>query len=334
MIKNLQHLLLPVKGINHFYALFLLFLFVVFPACSQTSMPSFVKLAAQGIENIIPSNAEIEKLVGDLRFTEGPVWSSDGYLLFSDIPANTVYKLVDTELSVFLEPSGNSNGLTFEPSSGNLILCEHSGRRVSRLVDGKRTTIVAKYKGKKLNSPNDVVFKSDGSFYFTDPPYGIGGDESDQKELPFNGIYHYDDGNLTLLDSTFTRPNGIALSPDEKYLYVANSDPEDKYWKKFPVKEDGTIGEGIVLHHIENPKGRGGPDGLKVDVKGNVYCTEYDGVWVFSPEGKHLGTIEFPEVPANCTWGGPENKTLFVTARNSVYKIDLFIEGYLSNGNQ
>ena len=328
MIKNRQQLL--VKGRNNCVFTFLFLSLVVITACAQPSIPSFVKNSVEGIEKIIPADASIEKLAGDLRFTEGPVWSSEGFLLFSDIPANTVYKLVNTDLSVFLEPSGNSNGLTFEPSTGHLVLCEHSGRRVSKLVSKERVTIVDTYQGKKLNSPNDIVYKSDGSFYFTDPPYGIGGDDSDKKEIPFNGIYHFHDGNLTLLDSTFTRPNGIALSPDESYLYVANSDPDDKYWKKFPVLNDGTLGEGEVLHRIVNPKGGGGPDGLKVDVKGNVYCTEHEGVWIFSPEGIHLGTIEFPEVPANCTWGGADNKTLFVTARNSVYKIDLLIEGFLS----
>jgi gluconolactonase len=297
---------------------------------AQEKYPDFIKINDHLLKKIVPDNVQIIKLAGDLRFTEGPVWSQEGFLLFSDIPANRVYKLKDTESSIFLEPSGNSNGLTFEPSTGKLILCEHSGRRVSRLEGSVRTTIVDNYKGKRLNSPNDIVYNSDGSFYFTDPPYGIGGDNSDQKELTFNGIYLYQDGRLTLLDSSFTRPNGIALSPDEQYLYVANSDPKDKYWKKFPVLDDGTLGEAEVLHRIKQPKGGGGPDGLKVDVNGNVYCTEHEGVWVFSSEGKHLGTIEFPEVPANCAWGGPENKTLYVTARNSVYKINLIIEGYVT----
>lgn len=320
---------------NKFQILFT-FLFVFGMLCfipdsfAQQDYPGFVKMKDERLKEIVSPGASIEKLAEDLRFTEGPVWSKDGYLLFSDIPANRVYKLKDGELSVFLEPSGNSNGLTFHPESQQLVLCEHTGRRVSKLVNDQRITIVDSYHGKKLNSPNDIVFTPEGSFYFTDPPYGIGGDNSEEKELSFNGIYFYENENLTLLDSTFTRPNGIALSPDGKLLYVANSDPKNKYWKKFPVKNDGTLGRGEVLYNIENPRGGGGPDGLKVDVDGNVYCTEHEGVWIFAADGTHLGTIEFPEVPANCAWGDPDNKTLYVTAHNGVYKIELLKKGYLA----
>lgn len=329
-MKN-KHLL-TFKGSGNSFMVFLtLITFLTVPlSCTNSSYPDFVIMHDELIEQIVPVDASIEKIAGDLQFTEGPVWSNDGYLLFSDIPANRVYKWLDGELTVFLEPSGNSNGLTFEPNTNHLVLCEHSGRRVSKLHNSERVTIVDNYMGKRLNSPNDIVYKSEGSFYFTDPPYGIGGDDSEGKEIPFNGIYLYQNDTLVLLDSTFTRPNGIALSPDEKFLYVANSDPKNKYWKKFQILPDGTIDEGQMLHQIEEPKGGGGPDGLKVDKNGNVYCTEHEGVWIFSPEGKHLGTIEFPEVPANCAWGGTDHKTLYVTARKSVYKINLLIEGFVN----
>ncbi|MCS7316367.1 MAG: SMP-30/gluconolactonase/LRE family protein, partial [Bryobacteraceae bacterium] len=179
-----------------------------------------------------------------------------------------------------------------------------------------------------LNSPNDAVFRSDGSLYFTDPPYGLPKQDQDPaKELPFCGIYRLADGKLQLLSKELTRPNGLAFSPDEKYLYVANSDAKRKIWMRFEVRPDGTLGASSVFYDVTNETAPGLPDGLKADRKGNVYATGPGGVWIFSPEGKHLGTIEPPEVPANCAWGDADARTLYMTARSSIYRIRLNIPG-------
>ena len=273
-----------------------------------------------GISAIIES--EPEQIASDLKFTEGPVWHPDGYLLFSDIPADTIYKwTTDGKLGVFHSPSGNSNGLTFD-KQGRLIACEHGKRRVTRIeADGKVVSLAEKYDGKRLNSPNDVIVKSDGSIYFTDPPYGI---QPDQQELSFNGVYRISpDGVLTLLVNDLDRPNGLVFSPDEKVLYIA--DTARKHVKAFDVKLDGTLANGRVFADLSAEK-VDGPDGMKVDVKGNLYVTS--GVtWVFDNSGKHLGDIVTPEPPANCAFGGSDNKTLFITARTSVYKVQLKVVG-------
>jgi sugar lactone lactonase YvrE len=278
-----------------------------------------------GISAIIES--EPEQIASDLKFTEGPVWHPDGYLLFSDIPADIIYKwTTDGKLGVFLSPSGNSNGLTFD-KQGRLIACEHGNRRVTRIeADGKVVSLAEKYDGKRLNSPNDVVVKSDGSIYFTDPPYGI---QPDQQELSFNGVYRISpDGVLTLLVNDIDRPNGLVFSPDEKVLYIA--DTARKHVKAFDVKLDGTLANGRVFADLSAEK-VDGPDGMKVDVKGNLYVTS--GVtWVFDNSGKHLGDIVTPEPPANCAFGGSDNKTLFITARTSVYKVQLKVVGISAVG--
>lgn len=190
------------------------------------------------------------------------------------------------------------------------------------------TVIADRFEGKKLNCPNDCVYRSDGSLYFTDPPFGLTGrDEDPAKELSFSGIYRFAEGNLQLLSVALKRPNGLAFSPDEKYLYVANSEEERKLWIRFGVQADGTLADGTVFYDATHNKSAGLPDGLKVDIEGHVYCTGPGGVWVFSPEGKHLGTIITPEVPANCHWGGDDGKTLYITARTSLYRIHLKVAG-------
>jgi len=273
-----------------------------------------------GINAIVEPDS-LKQIAKDLQFTEGPVWK-DGYLLFSDIPADTIYKWTpDGKLEKFRSPSGNSNGLTLD-RQGRLIACEHGNRRVSRTEsDGTIKSLAEKYKGKRLNSPNDVVVKSDGSIYFTDPPYGV---QDEQRELDFQGVYRIaPDRMLTLAAGDFDRPNGLAFSPDEKVLYIA--DTARKHVKAFDVKSDGTLANGRVFADLSAEKVQG-PDGMKVDVNGNLYVTS-GVVWIFNSAGKHLGDIAIPEPPANCAFGGIDYKTLFITARTSVYKVQLKIAG-------
>jgi gluconolactonase len=214
-------------------------------------------------------------------------------------------------------------------AQGRLIICEHGNGRVTRFEqDGKLTVLAAKYQGKRLNSPNDAVFKSDGTLYFTDPPYGfVKQDEDPKKELKFNGVYRLKDEKLELLVKDMTRPNGIAFSPDEKVLYVANSDPAKKIWMRFDVAADGRPANGKVFFDVTAETAEGLPDGMKVDQKGNLYCTGPGGVWIFSPQGKHLGTIKPPEVPANCAWGDADARTLYMTARTGLYRVKLGVAG-------
>ena len=257
------------------------------------------------MDEIAPASAKIEKLGGGFQFTEGPIWIKEGYLLFSDIPANVIRKwTLDGQVTVFREKVGyegtdapqgafiGSNGLTLD-SQGRLIICEHGRGRVTRLdKDDKLTVLADKYQGKRLNSPNDAVYKSDGTLYFTDPPYGFPKEDQDpKKELKFNGVYRLKDNKLEVLVKDLTRPNGIAFSPDEKILYVANSDPAKKIWMRYDVAADGRPTNGKVFFDVTAEKADGLPDGMKIDKKGNLYCTGPGGVWVLSPEGKHLGTI-------------------------------------------
>ncbi|MSV30555.1 MAG: SMP-30/gluconolactonase/LRE family protein [Bryobacterales bacterium] len=293
------------------------------------------------LDQIVPAGAAIEKLAGGFGFTEGPIWTREGALLFSDIPNNVINKWTpDGKVVPFRKPSGydktdapagafiGSNGLTMD-KEGRIVICEHGNGRVTRLEkDGKLTVLAAKYEGKRLNSPNDAVYKSDGALYFSDPPYGfVKLDEDPKKELKFNGVYRLAGGKLQLLYKDLTRPNGLAFSPDEKTFYVANSDEKRKIWMRFDVMPDGTIANGKVFFDVTKETAGGLPDGMKVDSKGNLYCTGPGGVWIFSPAGKHLGTIQPPETPANCHWGDKDAKTLYMTARTGLYRIKLNIAG-------
>lgn len=273
---------------------------------------------------IIAPNVEVEKVAGGFEFTEGPVWHPDGFLLFSDIPANTIYKWQPGQkTAIFRQFSGNANGNTLD-KSGRLISAEHGNRRVSRTEkDGEIVTLVSQYEGKRLNSPNDLVVKSDGSIYFTDPPYGI---EAEQEELGFYGVYRLaSDGRLTLLVDDFVRPNGIVFSPDETKLYV--NDSEKGHIRVFNIQPDETLNKGKIFAELKPPSEEGAADGMKVDIKGNVYSTGPGGVWVFSPNGDLLGIIETPEPPANIAWGDRDYQTLYITARTSLYRIRLNIQG-------
>ena len=275
----------------------------------------------EAFKNLFPKDATVDRVATGFRFTEGPVWfAGQGHLLFSDIPANQILKLAfDGQVMTMRHPSGNANGLTRD-RQGRLITCEHSNRRITRTEkDGSITVLADQFQGKKLNSPNDVVVKSDGAIYFTDPPYGIKPDQQEQPRLSPEG------NELRIVADDFERPNGLAFSPDEKRLYIDDSS-ERRHIRVFDVQADGSLSNGRIFHdmNIDEP---GSPDGMKVDVNGHIYCTGPGGVWVFDGEGKHLGTIVTPEKPSNCAWGDNDWQSLYITARTSVYRIRVNIPG-------
>jgi len=277
-------------------------------------------------DQIVPKGAEIERLATGFQFTEGPVWNfQEGCLLFSDIPANQIKKWSPTKgITTFREPSGNSNGLTYDKVS-RLLACEHGNRRLSRTErDGAITVLADGFRGKRLNSPNDVVVKSDGTIYFTDPPYGIG---PEAQELPFQGVFRLspEDGELTLLVEDFERPNGLAFSPDEKALYIGDSSTK-RHVRVFDLNQDGTLSNSRLFAVLQS-KEPGNPDGMKVDVEGRLYVAAAGGVWVFAPTGEHLGIIRVPETPANCAWGDADWRSLYITARTSLYRVRLGVRG-------
>ena len=279
--------------------------------------------------DLIDADTELEQLGTGCEFTEGPVWHAEGkFLLFSDIPANQMKKWTAEEgITNFRVPSGKSNGLTYD-KQGRLVTCEHANRRVSRTeADGTVVTIASHYEGKRLNSPNDVIVKSDGSIYFSDPPYGLTADYGieGEQDLDFQGVYRLspDGQTLTLLVDDFDRPNGLCFSPDESILYI--DDTERMHVRAFDVQSDGTIANGRIFAEEE---GEGSaPDGMKIDVHGNVYLTGPGGIWIFDTSGEHLGVLQTPERAANLGWGGDDWSTLFITASTSVYSIQCKVSG-------
>jgi gluconolactonase len=292
------------------------------------------------MDRIVPQGARVETLARGFRYTEGPVWVREGYLLFGDLPNNVIRKWTPgSGVKVVRTRSGyadaekppgasmGSNGMALDPQ-GRLTICEPGNRRVTRLeADGHLTVLADHYEGRRLNSPNDLVYKSDGSLYFTDPPHGlIGEDQSPAKELDFNGIFRVAGGELRLLSKEMNRPNGLAFSPDEKFLYVANSDNEKKIWMRFEVGSDGSLANGKVFLDLNNEDGQP-PDGMKVDREGNLYCTGPGGLWIVTPGGKILGIIRTGREPSNCAWGDADRRTLYITGRNEIYRIRLGIPG-------
>jgi sugar lactone lactonase YvrE len=271
----------------------------------------------------------LERIAGGFSFTEGPVWRGDD-LLFSDIPNNRTVRYrplpEGPEITTFRHPTGNANGLTLD-LQGNLIACEHSTRRVTRIdANGNVETVVDAYEGKRLNSPNDVVVRSDGVIFFTDPPYGLR-HMTEGKELPFNGVYRVDlDGSVHLLADDFERPNGLAFSPDEHTLYI--DDSFHFHVRAFDVAPDGSLFGGRVLAELK-PKGdeRGVADGMKIDSEGNIYCTGPGGVWILNNAGRLLGRVVMPEVTANLAWGDADWRTLYMTGSTSVYRLRLGVPG-------
>ena len=295
------------------------------------------------VDAIAPADAKVEKLAGGFQFTEGPIWHPDGYLLFSDPNANTIYRWTpDGQISVFRAKSGyagidigeygqpGSNGLTLDMDS-RLTINEHGRRRVVRQEkNGAMTVLADRYQGKRLNSPNDLVYKSDGSLYFTDPPFGLPKFFDDpRKEVPFSGVYRVGkDGTIRLVTKELTGPNGLAFSPDERFLYVDNWDVNRKVIMRYPVLADGSLGAGdVFLDVTKTHPGEQAWDGLKVDRLGNVYAAGPGGIWILSPNGKHLGTITAAETPANFAWGDEDGRTMYITARTGLYRVRLNVPG-------
>ena len=316
---------------------------------ADTSVVKVEKLSP-AIEPLIAPGTKLERLATGFKWTEGPVWIHSGYLLFAEIPSNSIRKWTPHEgTSIFLQPSGyagsavyggpepGSNGMTLDPRN-RLTVAGHARRNVWRLESldshGQVTVLADAYQGKKLNSPNDLVYKSDGTLYFTDPPYGFRTqkDNDPDKQLRVNGVYRLpgaaeqapgaapDSSKLQLLISDLPRPNGIVFSPDEKILYVNNSEPK-KLWMRYEVAADGSVNNGRLLYDASADRRPGSPDGMKVDKQGNLYSTGPGGIWIFSAEGKHIGTIAMPEKAGNLAWGDEDGKSLYITASSSVYRI-------------
>lgn len=310
------------------------------------------------LNQLVPVNAKIERIATGFKWTEGPVWiARAGFLLFAEIPSNSIRKWTPGRgVTIFMQPSGylgktpypgpesGSNGMTLDPE-GRLTVAGHARRNVWRLETlsphGQITVLADKYQGKQLNSPNDVVYGPHGALYFTDPPYGLPtqSDHDPLKQLRVNGVYRIldatshpsgappDESKLQLLISNLTRPNGIAFSPDRKYLYVDNSEPK-KLWMRYRVEPDGSLSGGTVFYDATSVTGPGAPDGMKIDMKGNIYSAGPGGIWIFSPQGKHLGTITVPGGRVgNCAWGGSDWKTLYITAASNVYRVRVNIPG-------
>jgi gluconolactonase len=285
----------------------------------------YIKAESEEFYRLISQKSKPRWVATGFQFLEGPIWFADEkYLLFSDIPANKIFKVTtDKKVNIFSQSSNNSNGLTRD-KQGRLIICEQNTRRVTRIEkDGTITVLADKFQGKKLNAPNDIVVKSDGAIYFTDPPYGI---TKKEQEQPIQGVYRLspDGKELTVVADDFDGPNGLAFSPDENQLYI--DDSERRHIRVFDVQADGTLANSRIFHDMNVSK-PGLPDGMKVDIQGNVYCTGAGGVWVFDPKGNHLGTIVTIETPSNCAWGDEDLQSLYITAGSAVYKIRVHIPG-------
>ncbi|MCY3630221.1 MAG: SMP-30/gluconolactonase/LRE family protein [Rhodothermaceae bacterium] len=331
-----------------FWTPLLLTICIVSNASSQELIGS-VEVLDETLTDLVSADAQLEVLAEGFVWSEGPVWVSDGeFLLFSDVPTNQIYHWSEgNDARIFLEPSGytgpeerggslGSNGLTLD-SDGNLIITQHGDRRIARLgtplsdPEPMYDTVVDRYEGARYNSPNDLVYHSNGMLYFTDPPYGLElRMEDPSKELDFHGVFSAtSDGTVTLLEAGLSRPNGLAFSPDEKTLYVANSDPENAIWMAYDVLPDGGIENGRVFFDATSlvEDGLSGlPDGLKVDLAGNLFATGPGGVLVFNPEGVHLGTINTTQATANCAFGD-DGKVLYITADGYLLRIPLLTEG-------
>jgi gluconolactonase len=303
------------------------------------------------LDAVVPANPKLFKLAEGFAFIEGPVWieqsveAGGGHLLFSDPNRNRIYAWVEPaaagepgNLSLFRDRSGyqgsdiaeygqpGSNGLALD-REGRLTINEHGNRRVTRLeADGRLTVLADRDEGRRLNSPNDLVYRSDGTLYFTDPPFGLPKFHDDpRKELPYSGIYRVSNRGVELQSRELTGPNGLAFSPDERFLYVDNWDTSRKVVMRYPVRSDGSLGPGEEFFNMNGAPGEEALDGLKVDERGNLFVSGPGGVWIISAEGRHLGTIRGPRLPANFAFGGADGRTLYMTARSALYRMPLLV---------
>jgi len=319
-------------------------------------VPVTVERLDPAIARLVPEHPELERIATGFKWTEGPVWLPSGKLLFAEIPSNSIRVWTPLSgVSLFLQPSGyrgstpyggpepGSNGMTLD-AQGRITVAGHAQRDVWRFegqsAKSPITVLADTYQGKRLSSPNDLGYRSDGSLYFTDPPYGMRtqSDTDPAKELAINGVYRIPGAaaqqpgappardKLQLLVKDLPRPNGIAFSPEEKYLYVDNSEPE-MLWMRYTVQPDGTLTDAKVLQDAGPYAHHGAPDGMKVDTLGNIWSAGPGGVWILSPEGKHLGTIAIPEQVGNLAWGGADHKTLYIAASTSLYRIQVKVAG-------
>jgi len=303
------------------------------------------------LDEIINPDVKIERIATGFQFTEGPLWHPDGYLLFSDPNANVIYSYHPSgNVTIFRTKSGysgfdigeyhqpGSNGLAFD-GKGRMAFCEHGNRRIVRLEHKGPVTVLAdSYKGMRFNSPNDLVFRSDGALYFTDPPYGLPKAYDDsRKETPHQGVYCLIGEEVKLVATDLGGPNGVALSPDEKYLYVSNWDIRDihntKTIMRYKVNKNGTLSNGKVFFDMNHTDDEEALDGLKIDMNGNIYSSAPGGIWIISPEGKYLGKIKAPERPANMAWGDADGKTLYMTAHSGLYRVRVKVAGFRSFEN-
>src|SRR3974390_1421730 len=318
------------------------------PKVAIASTPAQITKNDAALDEIVPSDAKIEKLAGGFLFTEGPIWvprteDTDGYLLFSDPNNNLIYRWTqDGQLSIFMTKSGyrgmdigeygqpGSNGLTLD-KQGRLTINQHGNRRIVRMEkNGQLTVLADRYEGKRLNSPNDLVYKSDGALYFTDPPFGLPKFFDDpRKELPYSGVFRVsrDGRNIQLVTKELNGPNGLALSPDEKDFFLDNWEEKRKIILRYEVNPDGMLSNGKVFFDMTSAEGEDALDGMKVDQKGNLYVSGPGGVWIISPEGTQLGTIVGPEHPHNFAWGEDDGKALYLCAQTGLYRIRLKIPG-------
>jgi gluconolactonase len=305
-----------------------------FYAAERTLASEQVPLRIEGLEVIVPADARLERIAGGFEFTEGPVWTRDGALLFSSPNTNAIYRWTPAgRVTVFRPKSGytgtdigryhqpGSNGLTFDPE-GRLTICQHGNRRVLRVNPHGDTTVLADhYEGKRLNSPNDLVYRSDGTLYFTDPPFGL--PDSSDGELGFAGVYSVTGDRVELVTDELEGPNGIAFSPDERYLYVGNWQDD----RKIVWRHDLDAGEGEVFFDMTEAPGEDAIDGIKVDRDGNLWVCGPGGIWVLSPGAEHLGTLRLPEAPHNLAWGDEDARGLYVTAETGVYRLRTCVPG-------
>jgi gluconolactonase len=311
---------------------------------ARVGVPAELEIAREdgALDTVLPAGARLERVAHGFEFTEGPVWVPEGALLFSSPNTNAIYRWSPQgTVTVFRSKSGytgadigryhqpGSNGLTLDPE-GRLTICQHGNRRIVRVEPhGDLTVLADSYEGKRLNSPNDLVYRSDGTLYFTDPPFGLPGVFADPaKELAFSGIFRVRADRAIFLESDeLEGPNGLAFSPDERYLYVGNWDLERKVIMRYAVARDGSLSGGEVFYDMTGAPGEDALDGLKVDQAGNVYACGPGGVWVLSASGEVLGLLELPENAHNLAWGDEDARTLYVTALTSIYRIRCRIPG-------